>query len=78
MTEPWPAVDPCSFRFLRAVRVVARVATVAQDHSGLVTGVSTPHARAIIRHLLSERSLLGGGHADGMSAGRGEGLEPSV
>ena len=75
MTEPRPAVDPCSFGFLRAVRMVACIATVAQDHSGLVAGVSTPHARAVVRYLPSERSPLGGGRADGISAGRGEGSE---
>ena len=78
MTEPWPAVDPCSFGFLRAVRVVARIATVAQDHIGLVAGISTPHAGAIVRLLSCERPTLGGGRADGADAGRGEWSEPST
>ena len=78
MTEPWPTVDPRPFRFLRAVRVVARIAMVAQDHSSLVTGVSTPHAGAIVCYLPSERSSLGGSRADGISTGCGEGLEPTV
>ena len=65
-------MDPRSLRFLRAVRVVARIATIAYDHSRLVTGVSTPHAGAVVRYLSNERSLLGGGRADSISAGRGE------
>ena len=78
MTEPWPPVDIRSLRFLRAVRVIARIATVAQDHSSLVTGVATPHARAIVHSLSSQRSSFGGGRADSISAGCGEGSEPAA
>ena len=70
-------MNPCSLRFFLALRVIARIATITQDHSGLVTGVSTPHAGAVVRHLPSERSPLGGGRTEGISAGRGEGLESS-
>ena len=64
-----------SFRFFRTLRVVARIATIAQDHHGLVAGVSTPHARAIVCRLSRERLAFGGGSTDGTDAYRGARLE---
>ena len=71
-------MNPSALGFLRAVRVIARIATVAQDHSGLIAGVSTPHEGAIVRHLPRERLLLDGDRVDGIGAGRGEWSEPSM
>ena len=68
--------EPCSFRFFHALRVIARIATIAQDHSGLVAGVSTPHAGAVVSRLSLERLVLGGGSADGTNACRGVRSEP--
>ena len=64
-----------SLRFLRALRVIARITAITQDHCGLVAGISTPHAGVVICRLAHEHPEFGGGSADGTGTCSGAQLE---
>ena len=68
MTEPWATVHLRSIGIHCALWVAARIAVVAQDHGGMVAGVSILHAGSVVELAACECLPLGGRGTNGIDA----------